>query len=104
VLDPFAGVGTTLVQALLNGFNSVGFEINPYAALACKIKLNSAKLDLEKLEASYLGYQEVAVGGSAPLGVLRPSEFAVMQGGHAGDVVDYVDLLRQKESVVLDAK
>ena len=33
VLDPFAGVGTTLVQAALRGHNVVGFEINPYAAL-----------------------------------------------------------------------
>jgi DNA modification methylase len=43
-------VGTTLVQALLNGFDCIGFEINPYAALACKAKLNSPKLDLGTLE------------------------------------------------------
>jgi DNA modification methylase len=42
VLDPFAGVGTTLVQAYLRGFNVVGFEINPYAALASKAKLQAA--------------------------------------------------------------
>ncbi len=34
ILDPFAGVGTTLVQSYLHGFNVVGLEINPYAALA----------------------------------------------------------------------
>jgi hypothetical protein len=38
VLDPFAGVGATLVQAYVHGFNVVGFEINPYAALASKMK------------------------------------------------------------------
>src|SRR5262245_56119585 len=32
VLDPFSGVGTTLVEAYLSGLNVVGFEINPYAA------------------------------------------------------------------------
>ena len=42
VLDPFAGVGTTLVQAYTKGFNVVGFEINPYAALASKVKLEAA--------------------------------------------------------------
>src|SRR5436309_245958 len=39
VLDPFAGVGTTLVQSMLHGFDTVGFEINPYAALAARTKL-----------------------------------------------------------------
>lgn len=31
VLDPFAGVGTTLVEAYLHSLNVIGFEINPYA-------------------------------------------------------------------------
>lgn len=44
VLDPFAGVGTTLVEALLAGHDAIGFEINPYAALACETKLNAYKL------------------------------------------------------------
>lgn len=39
VLDPFAGVGTTLVEALRRGHRALGFEINPYAALACRAKL-----------------------------------------------------------------
>jgi DNA modification methylase len=41
VLDPFAGVGTTLVESYLSGLNVIGFEINPYAALATKIKLGA---------------------------------------------------------------
>ena len=36
VLDPFAGVGTTLVEADLAGHDAVGFEINPYAAFAAQ--------------------------------------------------------------------
>ena len=44
VLDPFAGVGTTLVQAYSRGVNVVGFEINPYAALAAKTKLHAVKV------------------------------------------------------------
>lgn len=39
VLDPFAGVGTTLVESVLMGHSVVGFEINPYAALACAVKV-----------------------------------------------------------------
>ncbi|MFO8008972.1 MAG: helix-turn-helix domain-containing protein [Candidatus Brocadiia bacterium] len=39
LLDPFAGVGTTLVEGLLRGHSVVGFEINPYAAEAAELKL-----------------------------------------------------------------
>lgn len=40
VLDPFAGVGTALVTAMLRGHSVYGFEINPYAAEACELKLS----------------------------------------------------------------
>lgn len=49
VLDPFAGVGTTLVEGLKQGYNVVGFEINPYAALACEVKLASLRCKLKPL-------------------------------------------------------
>jgi excisionase family DNA binding protein len=49
VLDPFSGVGTTLVEGLKRGYNVVGFEINPYAALACKVKLKSSDCDVNRL-------------------------------------------------------
>ncbi len=45
VLDPFAGVGTTLVEADLAGHEAVGFEINPYAAFAAQAKLKAHRLD-----------------------------------------------------------
>jgi len=41
VLDPFAGVGTTLVEGILRQCDVLGFEINPYAALACRVKLEA---------------------------------------------------------------
>ena len=37
ILDPFAGVGTTLVEALKAGCPTTGFEINPFAALAARV-------------------------------------------------------------------
>jgi len=52
VLDPFAGVGTTLVEAYLRGLNGVGFEINPYAALASKLKLQAHCIDPGSLRAA----------------------------------------------------
>jgi hypothetical protein len=42
ILDPFAGVGTTLVEALKAGHDAVGYEINPFAALVASAKVNCA--------------------------------------------------------------
>jgi len=49
VLDPFSGVGTTLVEAVLLGHNATGFEINPYAVLACRTKVNAHRIAVERL-------------------------------------------------------
>jgi DNA modification methylase len=50
VLDPFAGVGTTLVEAVKEGHEAIGFEINPYAALASRVKGSAQELDTQVLE------------------------------------------------------
>ena len=52
VLDPFAGVGTTLVEADLAGHEAIGFEINPYAAFASRAKLKAHRLDLDCLRST----------------------------------------------------
>jgi hypothetical protein len=75
ILDPFAGVGTTLVQALLNGYDTVGFEINPYATLATKVKLNSPKLDLERLEAYLREYERWVLRSTQSQTGVKPDEF-----------------------------
>jgi DNA modification methylase/transcriptional regulator with XRE-family HTH domain len=38
VLDNFAGSGTTLLEAQLAGFCSIGIDVNPVAVLACRAK------------------------------------------------------------------
>lgn len=58
ILDPFAGVGTTLVEAQLRGWRSIGFEINAYAALACRAKLAAADLDPDALAEAINDYRE----------------------------------------------
>lgn len=52
VLDPFAGVGTTLIQSAMRGHDVVGFEINPYAALAASAKLNALRVKTKALDAA----------------------------------------------------
>jgi hypothetical protein len=71
VLDPFSGVGTTLVDAVLAGHNAIGFEINPYPALASRVKANAFKISLPMLEKEYERfqkfYQDKASNGYEPI-------------------------------------
>lgn len=49
VLDPFAGVGTTMVEALKAGCNTIGCEINPFAALAARAKVACVDVSVDQL-------------------------------------------------------
>lgn len=49
VLDPFCGVGTTLIEAALLGHSVIGFEINPYAAQASRVKVQAYQVSVEEL-------------------------------------------------------
>jgi DNA modification methylase len=49
VLDPFCGVGTTLVEAVLLGHSAIGFEINPYAAQASRVKVQAYQTVVDEL-------------------------------------------------------
>ncbi len=52
VLDPFAGVGTTLVEADLAGHQAVGFEINPYAVFVARTKLRAHRAMAEQVRSA----------------------------------------------------
>lgn len=56
VLDPFAGVGTTLVEAYRRGFDTVGFEINHFAALVAETKLQCTQISEPALADAIAGY------------------------------------------------
>jgi len=58
VLDPFAGVGTTLVEGFKRGHNVAGFEINPYAALACRVKLQAHACSPDELSRCITRFRE----------------------------------------------
>ena len=50
VLDPFCGVGTTLVEAVLQQHDAIGFEINPYAALASRTKTSVSEVSVRAFQ------------------------------------------------------
>jgi DNA modification methylase len=58
ILDPFAGVGTTLLEAIMAGHDTIGFEINPYVALACCTKLNGFRVQTGKFVKAIQEFQE----------------------------------------------
>ncbi len=49
ILDPFCGSGTTLIEANLLGFNSIGIDINPIACLNSKIKTDLLDCNIDNL-------------------------------------------------------
>lgn len=80
VLDPFAGVATTLIEALKAGCNAVGYDVNAYAVLAARAKMSCIDIPPDRLAGeieafrSALAHFEVevdrcwAVGGDAAIG------------------------------------
>lgn len=58
VLDPFCGVGTTLIEALRCGHNALGFEINPYAALAATAKCEATTISAPQLGRYIVKFEE----------------------------------------------
>lgn len=49
VLDPFMGIGTTILQCQIEGINSVGVEINPFLHFVATLKTVLWKKDFSKL-------------------------------------------------------
>jgi len=53
ILDPFSGCGTVLVQSKLNGYKSVGTELNPLLQFVANLKVNSWDINPTLLFESY---------------------------------------------------
>lgn len=67
ILDPFAGVGTTLVEARIHGCDTVGFELNPWPALVSRTKLAAGReLRSENLTRVAAGYRAFAASHRSP--------------------------------------
>jgi hypothetical protein len=70
VLDPFAGSGTTLVQALESGYDAVGVDIAAFNALLVSVK--TREHDLELLDADVRdAVLRLGASGETPQGFVR---------------------------------
>lgn len=65
VIDSFSGVGTTLVEGVLRGHNGFGFEINPYAALASRVKTQVLSIDASRFRTLIERFREYYLVNSA---------------------------------------
>lgn len=54
VLDPFCGSGTTLVESVLAGYNSIGVDIDPLSAMISKVKTTRVDETELKIISSWL--------------------------------------------------
>jgi DNA modification methylase len=50
ILDPYCGSGTVLLESQLNGFNAIGFDLNPMANLIAKAKTGIINADLYEID------------------------------------------------------
>lgn len=48
ILDPFCGSGTTLVEGILAGYNTIGIDIDPLSAMISKVK--TTRIDEKELK------------------------------------------------------
>ena len=65
-MDPFTGVGTTLVEADLAGHEAAGFEINPYAAFVSATKLKAHRIDTVELREAAASFKNHMRAGKKP--------------------------------------
>jgi adenine-specific DNA methylase len=49
LLDPFVGSGTTVVEGVLLGLKTIGYDVSPLCVLISRVKANAIH-DLEKIE------------------------------------------------------
>lgn len=105
VLDPFAGVGTTLVEAMLLGYKAIGFEINPYAALACRVKVRAYQISIERfrieIERLQSFYQDRLTNGYKPQSV-PPKGFRTRSAFYSPDVLHKVLIVQDFISTIVD--
>jgi hypothetical protein len=86
ILDPFAGCGTVLTQSKLNGYKSIGTELNPLLQFIADTKVNSWDVDPEMLMQAF---------SSIPRNLRMPApNFLKSKNQFSKDVLRNLELLK----------
>lgn len=76
VLDPFAGVGTTNLVAQSLGYKSIGFDINPVAILAARVKTTHySDSDIQKIKSMIENFSPGLISDMLPDAAVIKSSF-----------------------------
>jgi hypothetical protein len=101
VFDPFAGAGTTIIEAKLEGHTSVGCEINPFLHFVCQTSvewgLDGAELETQLVEIGrrFEVWRSDAGGRSLDeLGLSAPPIYNVYRWWRPDILVDLLLLLK----------
>lgn len=85
VCDPFTGCGTTLVEALALGIDSVGCDIAPFNCLLTKVKTDEYEVGLLRKEIADILARSATRGGLFRGGAAPFSDTEVVRNGYIHD-------------------
>ncbi|MBR1619402.1 modification methylase [bacterium] len=96
VVDPFLGSGTTSLVCLLNGINSIGFDIMPMSKIATLAKTNIFKYDIKEI----IKFKEYINKNPRPKNYnLRTNSINITKGAYPidteYDIEYYCELIKQ---------
>ncbi len=98
VLDPFAGVGTTLIAAAEEGWNATGIELLPVGIAAMNARLKGHVVSLPRFKRSLAALKDVALRSSGQSGYSFP-HLKITQGAFPPETEEqlsiYNDLLEK---------
>lgn len=98
VLDPFSGVGTTNVVAQMLGYKSIGFDINPVATFAAKVKTtNFSNRQVVKIEKTIKSYKFNNKSKHIPNSTLLDNSFSSIAFDKLMHIKGFFESLKDKK-------
>lgn len=94
ILDPFAGSGSTMLEAKKRGSFSIGYEVNPFSHFLCRAKIqNYSKKD----KSDFIKLQQEIVSNHDSYKILAIPKLSIIDKLFEKEVLDY--LLKVKDII-----